>query len=140
MAERLNEQVALMMEEEEQLKQSAGMDSLSLQENSQEMSQNGPAAAAPKSVSTQSLTSLLPKALSAVLYPTGRNSDPQTSRSPPSLEQVQSDLRELRNQFELMKSQHNKEIKLLMSELDEEKRIRLTLQMEMQRMKKHMSK
>ncbi|XP_063750625.1 SH3 domain-containing kinase-binding protein 1 isoform X4 [Eleginops maclovinus] len=105
MAERLNEQVALMMEEEEQLKQSAGMDSLSLQENSQEMSQNGP-----------------------------------TSRSPPSLEQVQSDLRELRNQFELMKSQHNKEIKLLMSELDEEKRIRLTLQMEMQRMKKHMSK
>ncbi|KAJ4929522.1 hypothetical protein JOQ06_018546 [Pogonophryne albipinna] len=144
MAERLNEQVALMMEEEEKQKQSQEIDSSSLQENSQEMSQSGPSlpasAAAPKSVSTQSVTSLLPKALSAVLYPTGRSSDPQQSRSPASLEQVQSELRELRDQFQLMKRQHNKEIKLLMSELDEEKRIRLTIQMEMQRMKKHMSK
>ncbi|KAK5887582.1 hypothetical protein CesoFtcFv8_016176 [Champsocephalus esox] len=142
MAERLNEQVTLMMEEEEKQKQSQEIDSSSLQENSQEMSQSGPSlpAAAPKSVSTQSFTSLLPKALSAVLYPTGRSSDPQQSRSPASLEQVQSELRELRDQFQLMKRQHNKEIKLLMSELDEEKRIRLTIQMEMQRMKKHMSK
>ncbi|XP_010793371.1 SH3 domain-containing kinase-binding protein 1 isoform X1 [Notothenia coriiceps] len=130
MAERLNEQVALMMEEEEKQKQSQEIDSSSLQENSQEMSQNGPSlpAAAPTSVSTQSFTSLLPKALSAVLYPTGRSSDPQQSRSPASLEQVQSELRELRDQFHQMKRQHNNEIKLLMSELDEEKRIRLTIQ------------
>ncbi|XP_035864587.1 SH3 domain-containing kinase-binding protein 1 isoform X1 [Sander lucioperca] len=161
MAEKLNEQVAhaaderlqselqtlvtLMMEEERKENQSEEPDALTLQENSQETSHNGSAlpAAASKSVPMQSFISLLPKALSAVLHPTlppHINSDPQLSRNPPSLQQLQTDLRDLRDQFELMKSQHNKEIKLLMNELDEEKRIRLTLQMEIQRMKKHMSK
>ncbi|XP_028451843.1 SH3 domain-containing kinase-binding protein 1 isoform X1 [Perca flavescens] len=163
MAEKLNEQVAhvaderlqselqtlvtLMMEEERKENQSEEPDSLTLQENSQETSHNGCAlpvnAAASKSVPMQSFISLLPKALSTVLHPTlplHINSDPQPSRNPPSLQQLQTDLRDLRDQFELMKSQHNKEIKLLMNELDEEKRIRLTLQMEIQRMKKHMSK
>ncbi|XP_078122160.1 uncharacterized protein LOC144527786 [Sander vitreus] len=134
-----------MMEEERKENQSEEPDALTLQENSQETSHNGSAlpAAASKSVPMQSFISLLPKALSAVLHPTlppHNNSDPQPSRNPPSLQQVQTDLRALRDQFELMKSQHNKEIKLLMNELDEEKRIRLTLQMEIQRMKKHMSK
>ncbi|XP_028451844.1 SH3 domain-containing kinase-binding protein 1 isoform X2 [Perca flavescens] len=147
MAEKLNEQVTLMMEEERKENQSEEPDSLTLQENSQETSHNGCAlpvnAAASKSVPMQSFISLLPKALSTVLHPTlplHINSDPQPSRNPPSLQQLQTDLRDLRDQFELMKSQHNKEIKLLMNELDEEKRIRLTLQMEIQRMKKHMSK
>lgn len=127
-----------------------------------------------KSVPTESLSTLLPKALSAVLHKTsapGLNSDPpQPSRgpvkhSPPNLEQLQTELRDLRDQFDQMKSQHkygsvnvvpipgnhwrcygfnqgsfvyrsdsifvsccSKEIKLLMNELDEEKRIRLTLQ------------
>ncbi|XP_021167790.2 SH3 domain-containing kinase-binding protein 1 isoform X3 [Fundulus heteroclitus] len=87
------------------------------------------------------------QALSAVLHPAAPpalNSDPQPRSSEkntkPDVEQLQSELRDLRDQFEQMKSQHNKEIKLLMNELDEEKRIRLTLQMEIQRMKKHMSK
>ncbi|XP_040907480.1 SH3 domain-containing kinase-binding protein 1 isoform X4 [Toxotes jaculatrix] len=146
-AEKLNEQVAhaaderlqselqtlvtLMMEEERKENQSEELETLTLQENSQETSQNG---------------SDLP-ALSAVLSPLapGLKSDPQLSRNPakcasPNLEQLQTELRDLRDQFEQMKSQHNKEIKLLMNELDEEKRIRLTLQMEIQRMKKHMSK
>ncbi|XP_040907479.1 SH3 domain-containing kinase-binding protein 1 isoform X3 [Toxotes jaculatrix] len=148
-AEKLNEQVTLMMEEERKENQSEELETLTLQENSQETSQNGSdlPAAVPKSVPTQSFSSLLPKALSAVLSPLapGLKSDPQLSRNPakcasPNLEQLQTELRDLRDQFEQMKSQHNKEIKLLMNELDEEKRIRLTLQMEIQRMKKHMSK
>lgn len=88
--------------------------------------------------------SLLPKALSAVLHPTmppehSTDQEPATETSS-NLEQLQTELRVLRGQFEQMKSQHNKEIKLLMNELDEEKRIRLTLQMEIQHIKKHMSK
>ncbi|KAL7390270.1 hypothetical protein ABVT39_018082 [Epinephelus coioides] len=144
-AEKLNEQVTLMMEEERKENQSEELDSSTLQENTQKTSQNGSAlpVAASKSVPTKSFTSLLPKALSAVLHPTlapGPNSDPQANRNPPNLEQLQTELKELKGQFEVMKCQHNKEIKLLMSELDEEKRIRLTLQMEIQRMKKRMSK
>ncbi|XP_044077562.1 SH3 domain-containing kinase-binding protein 1 isoform X3 [Siniperca chuatsi] len=147
-AEKLNEQVAhaaderlqselqtlvtLMMEKERKENQSEELDYLTLQENSQETSHNG---------------SALP-ALSAVLHPTlppSLNPVPQPSKDPakhasPNLEQLQTELRDLRDQFDQMKSQHNKEIKLLMNELDEEKRIRLTLQMEVQRMKKHMSK
>ncbi|KAM8741878.1 SH3 domain-containing kinase-binding protein 1 isoform X4 [Acanthopagrus latus] len=145
-AERLNEQVTFMMEEERKENQSEEHSG----ENSQETNQNGSAlpAAVAKSVPTESLSTLLPKALSAVLKTSapGLNSDPpQPSRgpvkhSPANLEQLQTELRDLRDQFDQMKSQHNKEIKLLMNELDEEKRIRLTLQMEIQRMKKHMSK
>lgn len=61
---------------------------------------------------TQSFSSLLPKALSAVLHtkvPPGLNSDPEPSRSPvspPNLEQLQTELRDLRGQFDQMKSQH----------------------------------
>ncbi|XP_044077567.1 SH3 domain-containing kinase-binding protein 1 isoform X7 [Siniperca chuatsi] len=150
-AEKLNEQVTLMMEKERKENQSEELDYLTLQENSQETSHNGsalPVATGPKNVPTQSFSSLLPKALSAVLHPTlppSLNPVPQPSKDPakhasPNLEQLQTELRDLRDQFDQMKSQHNKEIKLLMNELDEEKRIRLTLQMEVQRMKKHMSK
>ncbi|KAM9348715.1 uncharacterized protein ABDE67_010771 isoform 2-T4 [Symphorus nematophorus] len=151
MAEKLNEQVTLMMEEERKGNQGEELESSKLQENSQETSQNGSAVpgAVSKSVPMQSFSSLLPKALSAVLHPTlppGLNSDSQPSRDPakhtkpPNLVQLQTELRDLRDQFDQMKCQHNKEIKLLMNELDEEKRIRLTLQMEIHRMKKHMSK
>ncbi|XP_026183609.1 SH3 domain-containing kinase-binding protein 1 isoform X2 [Mastacembelus armatus] len=149
MAEKLNEQVTLM-EQERKENQSEELDSLALQGNSEEPNQNGSAQpeVAPKSVPTQSFSSLLPKALSAVLHPSlppGLGSSTHTNASQvkhtsPNLEQLQMELRDLRDQFEQMKSQHNKEIKLLMNELDEEKRIRLTLQMEIQRMKKHMAK
>ncbi|XP_077361465.1 SH3 domain-containing kinase-binding protein 1 [Festucalex cinctus] len=126
------------------------------QKNSHETNQNGTSLPVPANESSHalpesspSLSPLLPKALSAVLHarqtPANLNSEPRPSKCPaehssPKLERLQSELRELREQFEQMKSQHNKEIKLLMNELDEEKRIRLTLQMELQRMKKHMSK
>ncbi|XP_029375049.1 SH3 domain-containing kinase-binding protein 1 [Echeneis naucrates] len=140
--------VTLVMEEERKESLRQEMDALTLQENSQETSQNESAlsGAASKSVPTPPLSALLPKALSVLLHPTpGLKSDPEPSRSPvkhgpPNLQQLQTELRDLRDQFEQMKTQHNKEIKLLMNELDEEKRIRLTLQMEIQRMKKHMSK
>ncbi|XP_070773768.1 SH3 domain-containing kinase-binding protein 1 [Enoplosus armatus] len=128
------------MEEKRKENQREELDSLTLQGNSQETSRNGSAlpgsAAVPESVPTQSFCSLLPKALSAVLHPTpppGLDFHPQPRRDPakhtsPNLEQLQTELRDLRVQFDQMKSQHNKEIKLLMNELDEEKRIRLTLQ------------
>ncbi|XP_020778746.1 SH3 domain-containing kinase-binding protein 1 [Boleophthalmus pectinirostris] len=104
----------------------------------------------PASSLGDSLSSLLPKALSAVLHqtvppgqsrshPTSENSTANSSQ-PPNLEQLQTELTVLRGQFEQMKAQHNKEIKQLMNELDEEKKIRLTLQMEIKRIKKHMPK
>nr|XP_020454515.1 SH3 domain-containing kinase-binding protein 1-like [Monopterus albus] len=135
--------------EERKEDQTEELDSLTLQENSQETNQDDAPlpTAAPSTVPTQSFSSLLPKALSAVLCPSppGLSSNPQPSTNlakytSPNLEQLQTELRDLREKFEQMKNQHNKEIKLLMNELDEEKRIRLTLQMEIQRMKKHMSK
>ncbi|XP_039474165.1 SH3 domain-containing kinase-binding protein 1 isoform X2 [Oreochromis aureus] len=140
--------VTLMMEEEQKKTQSEVKNSLP--EGTQQTTQNGsilPGLEA-KTVPTESFSSLLPKAISAVLHPAppaGINSHSQPSRNPeghasPNLEQLQTELRDLKGQFEQMKTQHNKEIKLLMNELDEEKRIRLTLQMEIQRMKKHMSK
>ena len=142
---RLNLQVTLMMAEERKENQSEELDSSTLQENSQEASQNGSAApvsvkdtleirifvvysvmfqvivgfssqgAVSKSVPTQAFSSLLPKALSAVLHPTlppELNSDPQPSRGPakhtgpPNLVQLQTELRDLRDQFDQMKSQH----------------------------------
>lgn len=183
------------MEEKRREDQSEEVDSSTLQENSQEtppvrklktlnwylgavswlMLGCSLQAAEAKSVPTESFSSLLPKALSAVLRP-GPSSDPQPSRgqsrrTPPNLQQLQTELRDLRDQFDQMKSQHkyvlvtmvtvkifwwwfelpilhvfnsssvccdnvrvilllltSKEIKLLMNELDEEKRIRLTLQ------------
>ncbi|XP_060942520.1 SH3 domain-containing kinase-binding protein 1 [Limanda limanda] len=143
---RLNLQATLMtmMEEKRKENQSEEPGASTLRENNQEASHNDSAlpAAAPKPEPTPSFSSLLPQALSAVL-PQGLTSDPRPSRSPHTslnLGELQTELRDLRDQFEQMKSQHNKEIKLLMNELDEEKKIRLTLQMEIQRMKKHMSK
>ncbi|XP_029925691.1 SH3 domain-containing kinase-binding protein 1 [Myripristis murdjan] len=149
---RLDLQVTLRMELERKdtKEKREELDSLSsnLQENTQ-------AAETKTSVPTKSstpCTSAAPpisaEALSAILHPAlprpptsnlkpSRNSAAHTS---PTVEQLQSELRELRDELELMRTQHNKEIKLLMNELDEEKRIRLTLQMEIQRMKKHMSK
>lgn len=140
--------VTLMMEEEQNNVQSEGMTLSLLQESPQETSQNETvlplSAAAANHAPVQSFSSLLPKALSAVLHPTippglsSNHRNPEKSTS--TLQMLQTELRDLKEQFEQMKSQHNKEIKLLMNELDEEKRIRLTLQMEIQRMKKHMSK
>uniref|UniRef100_A0A4W5RFZ8 Uncharacterized protein n=1 Tax=Hucho hucho TaxID=62062 RepID=A0A4W5RFZ8_9TELE len=93
-------------------------------------------------------STLLPGALSAILrvtLPPHLTSNPKPRREPSAqgpltLEQLQTELRDLRDEVEMMKSQHNKEITLLMNELDEEKRIRLSVQMEVAQMKKHKSK
>ncbi|XP_053702415.1 SH3 domain-containing kinase-binding protein 1 [Synchiropus splendidus] len=146
MAEKLNEQVMLSMEDAQTEQGTAEPK----ENHEEEQSENINGAKAERSSPTSeppSFSSLLPLALSAVLQsrpPSGAESDPEqrsaTEAAPRRLERLQTELRELRSQFEQMKTQHNKEIKLLMNELDEEKRIRLTLQMEIQRMKKHMSK
>lgn len=135
---RLNLQVRLM-EEERNDGQSEQLNSLLLQENSQEANQSrceppvsaedhfcltittvllcwqpvmlsySPQAAESINVPTQPFSSLLSKVFSAVLHPTlppGSNSDPQLSTHPPNLEQLQTELRVLRDQFEQMKSQH----------------------------------
>lgn len=66
----------------------------------------------PKSVQTQSFSSLLPKALSAILNPAlHATSDPQPGRHPPGrtlveVEQLRTELRDLRDQFNQMKTQH----------------------------------
>ncbi|XP_056594689.1 SH3 domain-containing kinase-binding protein 1 isoform X1 [Triplophysa dalaica] len=57
-----------------------------------------------------------------------------------TLEELRAQLRELRGTVELMKSQHKQEIKQLVSELDDEKRIRISLQMEVEQIKKSLSK
>ncbi|XP_041750185.2 SH3 domain-containing kinase-binding protein 1 isoform X1 [Coregonus clupeaformis] len=93
-------------------------------------------------------STLLPGSLSAILrvtLPPHLTSNPNPRREPSAqgpltLEQLRTELRDLRNEVEMMKSQHNKEIQLLMNELDEEKRIRLSVQMEVAQMKKHKSK
>ncbi|KAL4657358.1 SH3 domain-containing kinase-binding protein 1-like isoform X1 [Arapaima gigas] len=58
----------------------------------------------------------------------------------PSLEDLRTQLKDLRATLEQIKMQHKKEIKQLMNELDEEKKIRLSLQMEVEHIKKVLSK
>ncbi|XP_034562415.1 SH3 domain-containing kinase-binding protein 1 isoform X2 [Notolabrus celidotus] len=60
--------------------------------------------------------------------------------TPPTLEELRNQLRDLRSSVELLKSQHRQEMKQLSSALDEEKKIRLSLQMEVEHIKKNLSK
>nr|XP_015196752.1 PREDICTED: SH3 domain-containing kinase-binding protein 1-like [Lepisosteus oculatus] len=72
--------------------------------------------------------------------PFGADAKPKNDHAspgaPPTMEELRSQLRDLRGVIELMKTQHKKEIKQLMNELDEEKKIRLSLQMEVEHIKK----
>ncbi|KAM9826890.1 SH3 domain-containing kinase-binding protein 1 [Neosynchiropus ocellatus] len=60
--------------------------------------------------------------------------------TPPTLEELKNQLRDLRSSVELLRSQHRQEMKQLASELDEEKKIRISLQMEVEHIKKNLSK
>ncbi|KAM9839730.1 SH3 domain-containing kinase-binding protein 1 [Aulostomus maculatus] len=60
--------------------------------------------------------------------------------TPPTLEELRNQLRDLRASIELLKSQHRQEMKQLASALDEEKKIRIGLQMEVEHIKKVLSK
>ncbi|KAK5898169.1 hypothetical protein CgunFtcFv8_015610 [Champsocephalus gunnari] len=60
--------------------------------------------------------------------------------TPPTLEELRNQLRDLRASVELLKSQHRQEMKQLTNVLDEEKKIRVSLQMEVDHIKKSLSK
>uniref|UniRef100_UPI00398F1B32 SH3 domain-containing kinase-binding protein 1 isoform X2 n=1 Tax=Pristiophorus japonicus TaxID=55135 RepID=UPI00398F1B32 len=61
---------------------------------------------------------------------------PKSDKSQDPIEEVRAQLKELRSFIEMMKSQHKKEITQLMNELDEEKKIRISLQLEVEGIKK----
>ncbi|XP_076617458.1 SH3 domain-containing kinase-binding protein 1 isoform X3 [Chaetodon auriga] len=60
--------------------------------------------------------------------------------TPPTLEELRNQLRDLRASVELLKSQHRQEMKQLSSALDDEKKIRISLQMEVEHIKKSLLK
>ncbi|XP_075903479.1 SH3 domain-containing kinase-binding protein 1 isoform X3 [Nelusetta ayraudi] len=60
--------------------------------------------------------------------------------TPVTLEELKNQLRDLRTSVELLKSQHRQEMKLLNNALEDEKRIRISLQMEVEHIKKSLSK
>ncbi|CAI5672676.1 unnamed protein product [Oreochromis niloticus] len=62
---------------------------------------------------------------------------PQT---PLTLEELRNQLRDLRASIDLLKSQHRQEMKQLATALDEERTIRINLQMEVEHIKKSLSK
>lgn len=81
-------------------------------------------------------TTQLPAFLSQLL-----SSKPQAApQGPVTMEQMRAELQELRDELDTLKTQHKKEIRLLMNELDEEKKMRLSLQIDVERLKKRMSK
>lgn len=97
------------MMEEEQQNQTEEPDSFRPKENSEETQEE---INEPKSIQTPPVSSLLPKALSAVFHPTARTpTDPQSgkdpsSRTPADVERLRTELRDLRDQFNQMKTQH----------------------------------
>ncbi|CAL8399131.1 unnamed protein product [Arctogadus glacialis] len=60
--------------------------------------------------------------------------------TPVTLEELRAQLRELKTSVELLKSQHRQEMRQLNSDLEEEKRSRISLQMEVEHIKKNISK
>ncbi|TRY59388.1 hypothetical protein DNTS_004297 [Danionella cerebrum] len=96
-----------------------------------------PLPAAPQSSSSVATSQTpLPAYLSSILTkPRGA-----LLQGPATMEQMRTELRELRDELDTLKTQQKKEIKLLMNELDEEKKMRLSLQIEVERLKKLMSK
>ncbi|XP_045919093.1 SH3 domain-containing kinase-binding protein 1-like isoform X2 [Micropterus dolomieu] len=60
--------------------------------------------------------------------------------TPLTLEELRNQLRDLRASIERLKSQHRQEMKQLAGALDEEKKIRVSLQMEVEHIKKSLSK
>nr|XP_020644799.1 SH3 domain-containing kinase-binding protein 1 isoform X2 [Pogona vitticeps] len=66
----------------------------------------------------------------------GKPKTDRSSQGEAALEELRTQVKELRTIIETMKDQQKKEIKQLLSELDEEKKIRLRLQMEVNDIKK----
>ncbi|XP_035980982.1 SH3 domain-containing kinase-binding protein 1 isoform X3 [Fundulus heteroclitus] len=59
---------------------------------------------------------------------------------PPTLEELRNQLRDLRASIDVLKIQHRQEMKQLANALDEEKKIRISLQVEVEHIKKGLSK
>ncbi|XP_075565701.1 SH3 domain-containing kinase-binding protein 1 isoform X2 [Pelecanus crispus] len=78
-----------------------------------------------------------PRSNSPSLFGTeGKPKTEHLSQGQTALEELRTQIKELRTIIETMKDQQKKEIKQLLSELDEEKKIRLRLQMEVNDIKK----
>lgn len=95
------------------------------------------------------LSSAAPSPLSSSLGPSGHRANSPSlfgtegkpkmepvASSQAAVEELRTQVRELRSIIETMKDQQKREIKQLLSELDEEKKIRLRLQMEVNDIKK----
>ncbi|KAL1006533.1 hypothetical protein UPYG_G00073510 [Umbra pygmaea] len=98
-----------------------------------------PAAIPPPSTGSMALRSTSPSP--SPVNPTSLCINPSPEPRPAhTLEELRGQFRELRASVELLKSQHRQEMKQLASDLDEEKKIRITLQMEVEQIKKTLSK
>lgn len=92
--------------EEEQQNRTEEPDSFRPKETSEEPQEE---ITGPKSIQTPPMSSLLPKALSAVFHPAARTpTDPKdpSSQAPADVERLRTELRDLRDQFNQMKTQH----------------------------------
>ncbi|XP_008306313.1 SH3 domain-containing kinase-binding protein 1 isoform X2 [Cynoglossus semilaevis] len=73
----------------------------------------------------------------------GLSPSPERRYSPvtsPTVEELRNQLRELRTSVERLKTQHKQEMKQLASALDEEKKLRISLQLEVEHIKKNLMK
>ncbi|XP_028842109.1 SH3 domain-containing kinase-binding protein 1 isoform X2 [Denticeps clupeoides] len=82
--------------------------------------------------------SLLSEALHSPASSTFRTIKPGP-QEPPVLQQMKLQLHDLKEELDLLRTQHKKEIKFLVSELDEEKKVRLSLQMEVKKIQKQLA-
>ncbi|XP_032331759.1 SH3 domain-containing kinase-binding protein 1 isoform X2 [Camelus ferus] len=96
-----------------------------------------PLSSAASSPLSSSLGTVGHRANSPSLFGTeGKPKMEPVASSQAALEELRTQVRELRSTIETMKDQQKREIKQLLSELDEEKKIRLRLQMEVNDIKK----
>uniref|UniRef100_A0A4W5NRF7 Osteoclast-stimulating factor 1 n=1 Tax=Hucho hucho TaxID=62062 RepID=A0A4W5NRF7_9TELE len=98
-----------------------------------------PAVLPPPSTGTLALRPTSPSPSTVNHTSSGLSPSPER-RPTPTLEELRGQLRELRASVELLKSQHRQEMKQMSSDLEEEKRIRITLQIEVEQIKKSLAK
>ncbi|GAA6095476.1 SH3 domain-containing kinase-binding protein 1 isoform X1 [Tachysurus ichikawai] len=99
-----------------------------------------PVITAPEKSSKPSALTAAPGAVALRPHSPSMESKMKSEQGSTVLEELRIQLRELRATVELMKSQHKQEMKQLVGELDEEKKIRLSLQMDVENIKKVLSK
>ncbi|XP_060717294.1 SH3 domain-containing kinase-binding protein 1 isoform X3 [Tachysurus vachellii] len=99
-----------------------------------------PVITAPEKSSKPSTLTTAPGAVALRPHSPSMESKMKSEQGSTVMEELKIQLRELRATVELMKSQHKQEMKQLVSELDEEKKIRLSLQMDVENIKKVLSK